>query len=265
MNIQHYYREAARAELCASWASLILGILFSCLHAAGFIYLHILIAVGPFIVLSCFFFAKYMIQAGRGRESISETAARNPLSESYLLFSYLPAPTLRLVLFSSDGSAAGELRDCNMNSGLWLVPGFMTDLLRKNYSLIDNEGRKLYTYTVKGFFSQTMIIRNRNGEITGIYKEEQKQSMLKIRGTVYNPLNVPRIAVSFDAGQGGFKAQDGKGAGIGTMQKGFLPVPWQERFKGINTPVIHFSELADNDQRAAVLGICALISNSRHN
>ncbi|WP_409298281.1 hypothetical protein V1498_08675 [Peribacillus sp. SCS-26] len=265
MNIQHYYREAARAELCASWASLILGILFSCLHAAGFIYLHILIAVGPFIALSCFFFIKYTIQAGRGRDSISETASRNPLSESYLLFSFLPAPTLRLLLFSSDGSAAGELRDCNMKSGLWLVPGFMTDLLKKNYCLIDSEGRNLYAYTVKGFFSQTMEIRNRNGEITGLYKEEQKQSMLKIRGTVFDPLDVPMMAVSFGAGQGGFKAKDGKGAGIGSMQKGYLPVPWQERFKKINTPVIHFSELADDDERAAVIGICALICNGRNN
>ncbi|MBR8645952.1 hypothetical protein KEH51_24445 [[Brevibacterium] frigoritolerans] len=75
------------------------------------------------------------------------------LKNEHVLLTFMPAPTLRLLLFAPDGSLMGEVRDLNMKWFMWMIPNFLSMLMAKRYELVDHEGRLLAKYHIKGGFS----------------------------------------------------------------------------------------------------------------
>ena len=57
----------------------------------------------------------------------------------HILFTFMPAPTLRLLLFDHKGLLLGEIRDQNMRWFMWMIPNFLSLLFPKEYVLINNK------------------------------------------------------------------------------------------------------------------------------
>ncbi|PLT28701.1 hypothetical protein [Peribacillus deserti] len=265
MNIQNYYKKSSRINYYTSWVSLVIAVSFFVLHIFNKIYGNILYMTGPFIVISAAAYWRFKLNESRGQETQSRPEAFGLFEESNILLAFLPAPTLRILLFEPGGNVIGEIRDINMKSYLWFIPYPFTELIPRRYGLYDREGTLISNYTVKGIFAEKMIIRNNDEEIIGIYKEELSKSVFKMQGMVFDSTQNPWIPLKAGAWQNGFTLEDCQGKKIGSLQKGIMPLEWAARFKEPNTPILRFHELAEDTEKMAAFGICASLFNSESN
>ncbi|MBM7692502.1 hypothetical protein JOC77_001932 [Peribacillus deserti] len=265
MNIQNYYKTSSRINFYTSWVSLVFAAAFFVLHITKIINGNILYITGPFLLISLAAFWRSRINENRGRELYCYSSSLGLFEESNILLAFMPAPTLRILLFEPGGNVIGEIRDMNMKSYLWFIPYPFTGLIPRRYGLYDSNGSLISMYTVKGIFTEKMVIQNKNGAIIGIYKEGAPESAFKMQGMVFDSSQNPWIPLRTEAWQNGFTLENCDGKKIGSLQKGIMPLEWGARFKEPNTPVLRFQELAEESEKIAAFGICASIFNSESN
>ncbi|MDL0437153.1 hypothetical protein QQB53_15305, partial [Niallia sp. SS-2023] len=104
MNIEKYYRQSATAFLNASLISCIPVIFFIALFISVKLNRLFLLLIIPFCLYSITAFASYLIQRRRCErltDTLEAQKVTSILQSKTVLLSFLPAPSLRMLIFDS--------------------------------------------------------------------------------------------------------------------------------------------------------------------
>lgn len=266
MNIREYYQKTSVSNFHASWISLVLAIAFFICHAFTLISGNILLITAPFIVLSFVQFTNHRIYEHRIKDLpvLSVESGTECLQSENFLLTFMPAPTLRLLLFAPNGSMLGEIRDRNMKWFMWMVPNTLSILLPKRYELVNHEGHLLAMFNVSGGLTNKVSIMDHLGNQIGNYQESEKKSLVKIAGMFYKNDKTDWMYVETSTGLHSFEIKTCNGEKVATYQEGWMPLEWGKRFK-TNTPILTFLSQVDGGAKVAILGLCAAVLHHRSN
>ncbi|OIK07650.1 hypothetical protein [Bacillus sp. MUM 13] len=267
MNIRTYYVKTAKICFRTSWISLIMAAAFFALHLFGVLTGNILEIEAPFILFSIISFAGYRVYENRAQGlPIEAVTSCKPLEEQRnLLAAFMPAPTLRVLLFEPNGALAGEIRDMNMSWYMWMIPNSVSLILPKRYGLYNSTGKLLGMYNFGWGLLNKVVMKDGEGQLIGSFKEVWKKSLFKVNGMIAGAGGEDWIPVSIGGLLNDFELITCSGKKIVRFQKGWMPIEWGERFKEMNTPVLSFSEAAEMKEKVAVLGFCAAVLHHRKN
>lgn len=236
MNIQQYYQQSAAASLNASLAALIPSILL--LIYAFFIsqtYQLCLLAI-PFLIYSFFCYQRFLLNQNRAKavkfSTTSFVPSRTHLFESDLLITFMPAPSLRLLLFTPNGMKVGEIRDQSFFKLRWLIPNLIEKHMMKKYVLYDYNDEPIVYY--RDLKDRIKIISPNNQEIADIFKGirgKEKEFFLETRSLFIKNSSLQDYS---------FHSSDG--TQLARIQTGWMPLEWGERFVQANTPILSMSE-----------------------
>lgn len=257
MNIQQYYRSAANAALNGSLAAfvpviLILsgGILFS-------VKLPLFTIILPFCLCSLFYYQIYLLQAKRSLESVikdypSETDLENAQN---ILITFMPAPTLRMLLFEPKGHLIGEVRDMRFWWWRWFLPYFADHLFPKVYGFYNQENQLQAIYKVNNRKKYIKIFDAELKEM-GIYTDHSGTAIKK-RGNIHSFSNSKDILVEGSVIYPNLKFRDEQDYIISKLIKGWMPAEWGKRFRDANTPYIILDETLEKFDKILILGVLA--------
>ncbi|MGE7603726.1 hypothetical protein ACQKL5_14725 [Peribacillus sp. NPDC097675] len=170
----------------------------------------------------------------------------------------MPAPTLRLLLFAPNSSMVGEIRDRNMKWFMWMVPNALSILFPKRNELVDHDGQLLALFNVKGVLINWVLIMDHLENQIGYYQENEKNSLVKIKGMIYKDDRTEWMCVQKSIGLRSFEIKTCIGENVATYQEGWMPLEWGKRFK-TNTPILTFRSQVDGRDKVALKGLCATV------
>ena len=256
MNIREYYKKTSHSNFLASWLSLILATLLFVFHIAGFIPGSVLWVTVPFILVSMAQFGSHYFYERKLKLFLAGEMPTdvNLLNSEHVLMAFLPAPTLRLLLFSEQGALLGEIRDRNMKWYMWMIPNTVTMFLPKSYELVDSSGELLASFQIKGGFSSEMRILLPGGNCVGVYRE--KKTLKKIKGQVISDEGNESLRIEAQTAVHSLDAWTSDGKLAASYRVGWMPLEWGHRFRA-NTPVLTLSAKNGGEVKIAALGVCA--------
>ncbi|MDQ0217888.1 hypothetical protein ELQ35_00150 [Peribacillus cavernae] len=268
MNIRTYYERTARRCFHVSWLTLIIAVIFFVLHVCNVFEGNIIAITLPFLFLSIAQFCVSRTYENRMKDLPPDNVMMtnvSPLATKDVLLTFLPAPTLRVLLFHPNGSLLGEIRDLNMHWFMWMIPNSFSLVLPKRYLLTNGEGEVLAEYKMKWGIKTVIYMKDNTGRLVGHYRESLKESIIRLKGMIYTaegqawmPINVGGLLHNFD-----IETEGGKH--IVSLRKGWMPLEWGTRFKEMNTPILSFDDQAKVEEKIAVFGFCASAFHHRSN
>ncbi|CAH0347305.1 hypothetical protein [Bacillus sp. CECT 9360] len=267
MNIRTYYEKTARMCFHVSWITLIIAAVFFVLHVCHVIGGNVIAETAPFLILSIVNFIGSRIYENRMKDLPEENVVSliSPLETTDILLAFMPAPTLRVLLFHPDGSLLGEIRDRRMQRFMWIIPNTISVLLPKRYVLTNAAGIVLAEYEMKAGIKTMITMMDGTGNRVGYYKESLKESIVRLKGMIYTAEGQEWMPVNVSGLLNKFHMDTTDGKTIASFQKGWMPLEWAKRFKEMNTPILSFHDAATADERIAVFGFCAAAFNHRSN
>ncbi|WP_154663048.1 hypothetical protein [Bacillus massiliigorillae] len=178
---------------------------------------------------------------------------------------FMPAPTLRVLLFNGKGQLLGEINDSNTSWYKWFIPNNLLSLMPNAYVLTDCKGNILATFEVNRWFSNDMVFYDEMGEEIGFYQEDWKKSLVRYNGAVRASDGSIRMNIDISVFLQSFIIPTQEGKMLASYQKGWMPLEWAERFKELNTPILTFTSLTTKNDRLCIYGLCArLLSNCKN-
>lgn len=266
MNIRDYYKKTAKSCYFVAWITLILAIIFFICHIFEFFPKDLLTLAIPLIVLSFAHFIFFGLYHNRVEKLGNDPfpSSEELLHVDDILFVFMPAPTLRLLLFDHKGLLLGEIRDQNMRWFMWMVPNFLSLLLPKKYVLLNNKEEVVAKYHLKAGLTNSMTVYIANNQIIGYYKENWKDSLFKVKGMLYKSDGIEWIQVSSSVGLYSLDLQTIEEKKVASFQEGWMPLEWTKRFE-LNTPIINFSSIVEESERIIVLGFLTTVLHHRDN
>lgn len=266
MNIREYYQKTANACFYVAWISLVLAILFFICHLLTLFSKDLLSLEIPLIISSVAHFISFRLYHNRVDKLGDEPfeTSEELLSADHILFAFMPAPTLRLLLFNHNGLLLGEIRDHNMRWFMWMIPNSLSLLFPKKYELINNKEKVIAKYYMKAGLANSMDIYNANDQNLGCYKENWRVSLFKIKGMIYKSDRTEWISVASAASLHSLQLQTIEGNKVAYFQEGWMPLEWAKRFE-LNTPIVTFSSIVDEQERKIVLGFFAAVLHHHDN
>ncbi|WP_019241819.1 MULTISPECIES: hypothetical protein [Bacillus] len=267
MNIKHYYKKTANVYLNISLFSLLIsgGVFFFALFFLT--KREIWVSTTPFMLLSCLYFANYVVYTRRFESLPDEldTSKSNLLEEENILMTFMPAPTLRVLLFTPKGKLVGEICDYHSEWYHWLIPNSLSAILPHTYVLKDQNQRTLATYKLSSFMQNSMSIFNESEELIAHYKENWKKSFFRFNGEVINADGCVRMNINISGFLQSFTISSIDNRNLVSFQKGWMNLEWGEKFKELNTPILSFTSVSTNEDKLCIYGICARLLNHRKN
>lgn len=267
MNIRTYYEKISRMCFHVSWIALIIAGVFFVLHASKVFQGDIIAITAPFLLVGIINFTGSRIYEKRMEDMPEENvvSAVSLLEANDILLTFMPAPTLRVLLFQPDGSLLGEIRDRNMRWFMWMVPNSLSMFLPKRYTLTNAEGKMLAEYEIKWGIRTVLIMKDASGSPIGCYSECLKESLIRLKGMIYTADGQEWVPVNVSGLLNKFEMETKSGKPVASFQKGWMPLDWGRRFKELNTPILTFHEKATAEEKIAVFGFCASAFNHRSN
>ena len=264
MNIRDYYQRTAKSCYYVAWITLVLAIIFFTSHMLDLISKDLLMFVIPLFILSFAHFFSFQLYHKRAHQLGNELFKINEelLYADHILFAFMPAPTLRLLLFDHKGLLLGEIRDQNIRWFMWLIPNFLSILLPKKYILINSKEEVVARYHLKAGLSNSMLVYNANNEIIGYYKEQWLDSLFKVKGTLYKSDMREWIAISSNVSLYALNLQTVDAKKVASFQEGWMPQEWVKRFE-LNTPIISISSTVNESERIIILGFFTAVLHHR--
>lgn len=261
MNIQQYYRNTADISLNGSLAALVPPsfLLIYAIIAAPRI--NLLLIVTPFVIYSFFCYQIYLLNKQRADEIVdrglfnSGPHARPLLSQSNALIAFMPAPSLRMVIFDSEGRQRGEIRDMNMWKLRWFLPYFFDRFFSKKLGIF-NDADVLEAIII---FKKTRIeILDGKGSAKEMifFKKEGQNLIYKHNNERYY---IPKTFFHTD-----LQVYKGDSDRIARFRKGWMPLDWGQRFKDPNTPVLSFKAGVAAEEKVRIYAIFACIFHYRN-
>ena len=267
MNIKEYYKSIAIAALNISiFAALLSVIIFVVmsrfLHSA-----HVLETTVPFMLLSCLFFIQFLIN-NRHYNQVPEDieASDKPLiAEKNVLMAFMPAPTLRIVLFNPKGQYVGQIKDLNAAWYKWFIPNNVMMLFPQSYILLDEQQKELATFRASGFLGKNISIFDGEGRKIANYEENLKKSLFRYIGVLYDEAGSARMNVNVSGFLQSFMFSSVEGKKLVSFQRGYMPLEWSNKFKHLNTPILSFSEETVKEDVICIYALCAKLLNYTKN
>ncbi|MGG4469342.1 hypothetical protein ABER68_15010 [Paenibacillus alvei] len=255
MNIEKYYRQSATAFLNASLISCIPVIFFIALFISVKLNRLFLLLIIPFCLYSITAFASYLIQRRRCErltDTLDSQKVTSILQSKTVLLSFLPAPSLRMLIFDSEGTVLGEIRDDKFTLFRWYLPPFFDIFTAKTYGFYNGENMLQYQFTVK---KQCVEIRNRKKQLISKLEEKRTDKATK---TVYK-YEKKELCLKRSLAFTDYCLEDERGIAIVNVKKGWMPKDWQKRFLDPNHPVVSIHHSASNKDIIHIYAILAKI------
>ncbi|MFE8702017.1 hypothetical protein ACFYKX_15580 [Cytobacillus sp. FJAT-54145] len=237
MNIQQFYQQAANVSLNASLASFIPPIIILTLGVLVLPNGNIILFILPFLLYSFFCYQSYLLNKERSLgihpyHLVKELEFTSLLDQQNLLFSFMPAPSLRMVFFHTTGQYGGELKDVEYSGYRWFLPYFADKRLPRNYGLYNDQQQLLATFKRKG---RKMIVMDSEEErIITLLWSNHKVCLIEPSHT---KIEIDSAALYIDS-----KYYNEQGSMIARVRKGLMPLEWGKVFKDSNTPVLSFDK-----------------------
>lgn len=256
MNIQQYYRIAANTALNGSLVAFLPMIIIVCFGLYFPVKLPMFLIVLPFCLYSFICYQNYLIQNDRSNEVDEIRKNTRKLSDAnHLLITFLPAPSLRMLLFDENGILIGEVRDKQFWWWRWFLPYFIDRLFPSWYGLYDNENQLVCSYQVHDKMKNVKIF-NRNQELIGLFNtNSKKKPSLTRNGTISSMITGEKIQVQASSLYHHIQLHDEQGAIIGKLIKGWMPQEWGDLFRDANTPYITFSPKINESEKMFIIGV----------
>ncbi|WP_318508860.1 hypothetical protein [Bacillus sp. T3] len=257
MNIQQYYRSAAMTALNGSLAAFVPVIL---ILGGGMIFsvqLPLFLIILPFCFYSFICYQQYLIQQQRSHEVnyIKTVNEQSFYTEDNLLITFLPAPSLRMLLFASNGNMIGEVRDKYFYWWRWFLPYFIDRLFPMEYGLYDQAGQVMAVYRID-LRKQQVKIYDSTGGLMGVVTEDHKATpSLKRSGVIRSLENNKLIYAERSALYPQVFLRNEQGKIIGKLIKGWMPLEWSQQFRDGNTPFITFEKNLPETEKILTIAV----------
>lgn len=256
MNIQQYYRKTASISLSVSLATLIppfFMIIYGIMIARDG---RLVLIVLPFLVYSFFCYQYYLVCDRRAKaftENQMEVKCMNQtlLKSDYALLHFLPSTSLRILLFSSSGKLMGELKERNLLSLSWFLPPFLDRLFEKRFVLYDGLNNVIAKFYLK---KSKIEITDKDGNLINIINDVGNDRHLKFEYVSSGEkIAVTRTLLYMDYQF--FQKQ----IMVCRLQKGMMPLEWENNIKDPNTPVLSFEQNVSEEEKINILAILSKI------
>lgn len=251
MDIQQYYKKYAEVSLNASLAACIPPFVFLIIWLVVDHNLPILVLTLPFMIYSFFCYQNYLIVKKRFQEAV-EISPESNITETlfetnHMLIAYLPAPSLRMLLYAPSGKLLGEVKDLRFWQWRWFLPYFMDRLFSGMYGLYNEKGELAARIHV-GSGKDGYIKIYENDELLGLYLRKNRKKgefalgdRKKMFCSIHSELNE----------EINFYNQAGKA--VCEYKKGWMLLEWGKYFRDPNTPIISFHHLATKEEKIAFI------------
>ncbi|MGP7815930.1 hypothetical protein [Niallia sp. 01092] len=244
MDIQKYYKQTAAASLNASLISciplLFLVIFFIKMHFGkyGLWYLF------PFVVYSVTSYIFYYIHQKRSQKAAairSTGAEKSLLQKKTVVLTFLPAPSLRMLIFDEEGIVVGEIKDEKFHLLRWYLPYFVDKLYPKSYGFYNSHDMLQYIFTIKG---NVIEIKNKEGKRISKIVEQKTENVTKTEFMYEKNKIMMKKSLAFTD----YQFNDAKGIELATLKKGWMPKEWSYRFMNPNLPLLSINHSAKNKE-----------------
>ncbi|PLR78395.1 hypothetical protein CU633_05275 [Bacillus sp. V3-13] len=255
MTIHQYYKHSAAASLNGSLLFLIPPGLILGISLWLKIQLPILALVAPFLLLSFFSYQKHLLLEERSRSSAfsfndEQLQGKSPLSEDQLLLTFLPAPSLRMLIFNPHGILVGEIKDLRFWKWRWLLPYFLDKSFPAHYGFYNGHNQLAAIFKVKK--NEIIITDSGQTEIARIKRNSMKSFHIDMNGERIN-IHLTGSTVFTDIH---YLWTDGTPEI--SLRKGWMPLDWSKHFKDPNTPVVTFNSKDSQKKRLAMFALLTL-------
>ena len=257
MNIQQYYRSSANISLNGSLAAFIpiSFILIGSLFVSVKLPLFYLIL--PFCLYSFICYQAYLIQHHRSLESVViETGKKaNLLNVENVLVTFMPAPSLRMLLFDPNGFQVGEVKDVKFWWWRWFLPYTVDRLFPSVYGLYDQDHQLLAYYRVYKRQKYVQILDATRNEL-GVFEIQSDLSFsLKQRGVIHSRSKNQKMVVEGSTITPNLKVRNDKNVITSKVIKGWMPLEWGKHFRDANTPYMSFDKDTDENDKILIIGV----------
>ncbi|EFV77897.1 hypothetical protein HMPREF1013_01883 [Bacillus sp. 2_A_57_CT2] len=256
MNIQQYYRKTADISINASLAALVPPFFFLLIFIKESQRTNLILFLIPFIIYSFLCHQIHLLNKQRAAEIVernsnnSRQALLSLLCQSYLMIAFMPAPSLRMVLFDPEGRQVGEIRDMKMWKFRWFLPYFLDRLFPRRLGIYDYNNNL-----------EASILIDRNGVDISFVKDSCKETIINKKDgskLVYengcDRYSIPKTFFHTD-----FQVLDEKSNRIARLRKGWMPLEWGQQFRDPNTPVLSFEEGLTAKEKLRIYAILATL------
>lgn len=257
MNIQQYYRSIAHVALNGSLVAfmpviLILGggMLFS-------VQLPLFLITLPFCLYSFICYQDYLIQNQRSLESsvINSNENKSILNTDNLLITFMPAPSLRMLLFEPNGNLIGEVRDERFWWWRWFLPYFLDRLFPKVYGLYDHKNHRSAMYHINLRKKQVKIFTSSGSELGCFTQSTKTTASFKRRGVIHSFESNQTLYVEGSTIYQNLYFRNEQGNILGKVIKGWMPMEWAKPFRNANTPFITFDEDLNESDKILMISV----------
>lgn len=254
MRIREYYRRAAMVSVNNSIFALFFAGLFIVFAAVLLPGRGAVLFSVPFLLYSFLSFQKYALIKQRSLEIAEPEAVRNNEGTLFqsreMILQFLPAPSLRLLIFRPDGLLIGEIRDLEFAKFRWFLPGFADRLFSGDYGLFNEKNQLIAVFRwrkniveASGLVSSYGILKRKGGfRLGNCWSMSFANKVLLVKS---EPLFTD------------IKFTDAAGASVARVRKGWMPLEWEPYIKNANAPVLSFNEKAAPEERMAVIAVLA--------
>lgn len=244
MNIEKYYKYTAISSLNASLISCIPIFLFIGIflfNHSNIIFLYLLV---PFAIYSVICFSQFYLHKRRLEKMenfFSAGQARSILKTNSVVLSFLPAPSLRMVVFDRDGQEIGEIKDEKFSIIRWYLPFLFDRFYTKSYGFYNTQGDLQYVFTLK---KDRIDIKNKDKKIISRILEIKTEKRLVIQ-FLYGE---DTIIMKKTFGQMEYQFEQEDGHKLAQLRKGWMPKEWAKRFQDPNLPLLSIDHHASDKE-----------------
>ncbi|WP_066047929.1 hypothetical protein [Robertmurraya korlensis] len=256
MKIYTYYHDAAMTSLHASIVALIPPFLLICVGIILNQHHIILLLTLPFILYSFISYQIYLVNKHRmedSKEPVVEKLEESIVSSS-MAIQFLPAPSLRMLLFRQDGQLSGEIKDIYQHKLRWFIPYFLDQFFPKAYAFsMFNE--EIYTFILKG---KNVSINDGNKCVATVQRKSSK------RYVIDSKMSTKEVFVQSSSLFTDVKLCNDRGELLARVRRGYLPRDWDKHIKDVNTPILTVSDQVTDIEKVILLAILTKIYRYRN-
>lgn len=257
MNIQQYYRSAANISLNGSLAAFI-PVSFILIGSIYFsIRLPLLYLILPFCLYSFICYQAYLIQRHRSLESVVSASGKKSelLNTDNLLITFMPAPSLRMLLFDPHGNLIGEVKDVKFWWWRWFLPYTVDRLFPSVYGLFDQDNQLLAYYRVNKRKKHMQVCDAAKNEVGVFNIQSESPFSLKRRGVIHSHQNSRNFLVEGSTIATNIHVRNEHNFITSKLIKGWMPLEWGKHFRDANTPYLIFDKDIEENDKILIIGV----------
>jgi hypothetical protein len=207
----------------------------------------------PFILYSLFSYQRYRLNIQHAVDSSrtlpEKQEAVSLFDNEEALLEFMPAPSLRMLIFSPTGILCGEIRDLQYKAYRWFIPNFIDRFFSAEYGLFDGENQLAATFSWKG--RKTVEIRDfETGQLFTVRQERKRNSKRWSASSKKESIIVNSAALFTDIQ---FMNEDR--LVVSRVRKGWMPLEWARYFMNANTPVLSFDRQLLREDKLFILTV----------